>query len=216
MIAGQLAKLASSSQFNGGRKITCQQPAVNSEGKGRVARRRTPSLTWTTPIVQFLTEGTLPEDRIEARKVKLRSARFVLIDGDLYKRGFSYPMLKCLSPDRAKYVLREIHEGSCGNHSGARSLARKVLRQGSIMLKDASTLFHLQEACKPSTQYRHLHENCGEPLPIRHVGNGYSGQITTSDGKREYLIVVVNYFTKWVEAEPLAKISEKEVMKFIW
>ncbi|KAL0434158.1 UNVERIFIED_CONTAM: hypothetical protein Slati_2750100 [Sesamum latifolium] len=81
--------------------------------------------TWTTPIVRFLTDGVLPEDSKEAGKIKLRSARFVLIDGNLYKRGFSSPLLKCLNPDKAEYVLRKVHEGSCGNHSGVRSLARK-------------------------------------------------------------------------------------------
>ncbi|KAL0382017.1 UNVERIFIED_CONTAM: hypothetical protein Scaly_0489000 [Sesamum calycinum] len=33
-------------------------------------------------------------------------------------------------PRKAEYVLKEIHEGSCGNHSGGRSLAGKILRQG--------------------------------------------------------------------------------------
>ncbi|KAL0416593.1 UNVERIFIED_CONTAM: hypothetical protein Slati_3491200 [Sesamum latifolium] len=83
------------------------------------------TLSWSTPITRFLREGILPEDHKEARKVKIRSARFVLIDRNLYKRGFPSPLLKCLNPDKAEYVLREIHEGSCGNHSGARSSPRR-------------------------------------------------------------------------------------------
>ncbi|KAL0412184.1 UNVERIFIED_CONTAM: hypothetical protein Slati_3808100 [Sesamum latifolium] len=35
-------------------------------------------------------------------------------------------------------------------------------------------------------------------------------------GQRKFLLVAVDYFTKWVEAEPLARITEGEVMKFIW
>ncbi|KAL0395235.1 UNVERIFIED_CONTAM: hypothetical protein Slati_4489700 [Sesamum latifolium] len=134
LMANQLANWSAKNQFDGGKKITLlSSAAVNSEEekKGEVEGlfiRENLTPTWTTPIVQFLTEGTLLEDRKEARKVKLRSARFVLIDGDLYKRGFLSPLLKCLSPDRAKYILREVHEGSCGNHSGTRSLTKKVLR----------------------------------------------------------------------------------------
>ncbi|KAL2232103.1 UNVERIFIED_CONTAM: hypothetical protein Sindi_1390300 [Sesamum indicum] len=35
-------------------------------------------------------------------------------------------------------------------------------------------------------------------------------------GQRKLLIIAVDYFTKWVEVELLAKISEKEVIKFLW
>ena len=38
--------------------------------------------------------------------------------------------LTCLNEDQAKYMLQEVHEGVCGNHSSGRALAHKVLRQG--------------------------------------------------------------------------------------
>ncbi|VVA38013.1 PREDICTED: rve domain-containing /RVT_3 domain-containing protein, partial [Prunus dulcis] len=68
---------------------------------------------------------TLPANPAEARRVRHRSARYLVINGSLYKRGFSLPYLRCLTPEEGHYVLREIHEGICGNHSGARSLAHK-------------------------------------------------------------------------------------------
>ena len=83
---------------------------------------------WMTPIVSYLKDGKLPEGKDEAKKLRVRAARYVLIDEVLYKRGFSQPYLRCLTSDEANYVLREIHEGACGNHSGARSLIHKVVR----------------------------------------------------------------------------------------
>ena len=47
-----------------------------------------------------------------------------------YIGGDTPPFLRCLDEDDADYVLREVHEGVCKNHSGARSLAHKALRQG--------------------------------------------------------------------------------------
>ena len=44
---------------------------------------------WTTPIVSYLKDGILPEDTEEVRKLKVRAAKFVLMDEALYKRGFS-------------------------------------------------------------------------------------------------------------------------------
>ncbi|KAK4397275.1 hypothetical protein Sango_1564100 [Sesamum angolense] len=35
-------------------------------------------------------------------------------------------------------------------------------------------------------------------------------------GQRKFLLVAIDDFTKWVEAEPLARITEGEVKKFIW
>ena len=83
-----------------------------------------------TPIIHYLKEGQLPKDRKEARKVQIRAARFILIDDTLYKQGYSLPYLRCVNKEDANYILQEIHEGVCGNHAGARSLARKALRAG--------------------------------------------------------------------------------------
>ena len=85
---------------------------------------------WMTPIVSFLKDGRLPKVKGEAKKLKVKSARYILMDEVLYKRGFSQPLLRCLAPDEANYMLREVHEGACGNHSGARSLVHKVIRSG--------------------------------------------------------------------------------------
>ena len=85
---------------------------------------------WMALIISYLKDRKLSERKDEARKLRPRAARYVLMDKVLYKRGFSQPYLRCLVPDEANYVLREVHEGACGNHSGARSLIHKVVRAG--------------------------------------------------------------------------------------
>ena len=85
---------------------------------------------WMTPIVSYLKDRQLLEEKDEARKLRVRSTRYVLMDEMLYKRGFSQPYLRCLASDEVNYVVREVHEGACGNHSGARSLVHKVVRAG--------------------------------------------------------------------------------------
>ena len=88
------------------------------------------SNSWITLITNYLEERTLPSDPFKARKLNARSARFALIQRILYKRSFSLPYLRCLDKTEAEYVMREVHEGICGNHSRARSLVHKLVRVG--------------------------------------------------------------------------------------
>ncbi|RDX64032.1 hypothetical protein CR513_57462, partial [Mucuna pruriens] len=46
----------------------------------------------------------------------------------LYKKGFSYPLLRCLDPKEVKYTMKEVHGGVCGTHIGGRALANKIAR----------------------------------------------------------------------------------------
>ena len=85
---------------------------------------------WTALLISYLKNGVLPNGKEVARKLKVQAVRFVLIRDVLYKRGFSHPYLRCLGMEEADYVIREIHEGICGNHSGSRSLVHKLLRVG--------------------------------------------------------------------------------------
>ena len=44
---------------------------------------------WMTPIVSYLKDGRLPEEKDEVRKLRVKSAKYILMDEVLYKRGFS-------------------------------------------------------------------------------------------------------------------------------
>ena len=71
---------------------------------------------WMTPIVIYLKDERLLDDKDETRKLRIKVAKYVLIDKVVYKRGFFQPYLRCLALDESNYVLREVHERACGNH----------------------------------------------------------------------------------------------------
>ncbi|KAL2235091.1 UNVERIFIED_CONTAM: Ribonuclease HI [Sesamum indicum] len=107
--------------------------------------------SWKTPFIRYLKNGELPKDSIAAKRLQFKANRFTMIGDDLYKRTPEGVLLKCLDAERAQYVLREIHEGSCGNHSGGRSLAQKILRQGYFwptVVEDAKDFAKKCESCQ--------------------------------------------------------------------
>ncbi|KAL5577646.1 hypothetical protein UlMin_019345 [Ulmus minor] len=159
--------------------------------------------TWMDPIIAYLRDGTLPQDKFEARRLRYRSARYFLDKDKLRKRSFSSPSLTCLNEDQAKYVLQEVHEGVCGNHSSGRALAHKVLRQGYYWPTiQADSLAFVQKF--------------SSPWPFAKWGIDLIGPLPTARGQLKYAVVAIDYYTKWVEAEALAKITEQNVTNFIW
>nr|XP_027093762.1 protein NYNRIN-like [Coffea arabica] len=125
------------------------------------------------PIVRYLAQGELPPSRIEARKILLKSQKYTLAQGVLYRKSYLQPWLKCITPEEGGYVLRELHEGICGNHVGTRVLAKKGMLAGYYW----PTIFR---------------------------------------DSAELVARSIDYFTKWVEAEPLGTISSRSIQKFLW
>ncbi|KAL0312889.1 UNVERIFIED_CONTAM: Ribonuclease HI [Sesamum radiatum] len=100
-IADQLAKIASSMAAVSNRRITIlSSDRAAVEQHVEILCTNPPPTSWKEDIIRFLTDGTTSKNPIEARAMKVKAARFVMIDGVLYKRGFSQPFLKCLTPRR--------------------------------------------------------------------------------------------------------------------
>ena len=54
------------------------------------------------------------------------------------------------------------------------------------------------------------------PWPFAQWGLGIIGPFPIVMRQLKFLIVGIDYFTKWVEAEVLATITEKNVQSFVW
>ena len=81
-------------------------------------------VTWITPIISHIQEGKLQEDPNEARRTRVRLAKFTILNGQLYKGGYALPYLNFLNQQEANYALKQINKGICRNHLG------KVIRVG--------------------------------------------------------------------------------------
>ena len=158
--ADALAKLAIASQEDLNRLTLDEylaEPSVDLYGGEVALIGSKPS--WMDPIWDYIIDGRLPDDQNEAAKTRTRSARFTNHRGSLYKQGFFTPILKCIAGKDVDYVLREVHEGVCGNHIGVRALAGKVSRQGyywPTILRDATNLVRKCKICQEHAKISHL------------------------------------------------------------
>jgi len=72
--------------------------------------------TWMTPYMRYLADGMLRLESTKAKKIKRNSAKYTLVDGELFKHGFTHPILVCVSGDQCTRIMAELHEGICGSH----------------------------------------------------------------------------------------------------
>ena len=124
MTADEVSKLASSEEGGISKDLEMEvQKRPNIEEIPMFAVEKASS--WMTPIMAFIQDGYLPQDSTEAKKVRKRAARFIILNDIV------------------------------------------------------------------------------SPLP-------------QGKGQVKFLLVVIDYFTKWVEAEALATITESRIQSFVW
>ncbi|GJV57009.1 reverse transcriptase domain-containing protein [Tanacetum coccineum] len=222
--ADALSKIASTSFAHLSKQVLVEELKEKSVNESEVlAVVEEEGDSWMTQIHEYLTDETLPAERKKARAIKRKSQRFAIINGILYKKSFLGPWLRCVGPSQANYVLREIHEGSCSMHAGTRSVVAKALRIGyywPTMHKDARALI---KACQECQVHKPVPRNPQEklnpitsPWPFYKWGIDIAGPFPEGPGKVKFLIVAMDYFTKWIEAKPVATITGNQVKKFVW
>ncbi|XP_076944371.1 uncharacterized protein LOC143614986 [Bidens hawaiensis] len=91
---------------------------------------QTNTVSWMTPLIEYLSSGTLPDDKVEARKVGHKASCYQLHDDILLRKFFLGPLLRCVDADDANYIIGDIHEGICGLHAGPRMVVAKIMNAG--------------------------------------------------------------------------------------
>lgn len=101
----------------------------------------------------------LPKAENEVIKLKRRACKYALDGGVLYRVGKGGLALRCVNKHEALKILGELHEEICGNHSGGRSLAHRVLSQGyywPTLKKESEEYVRKCEKCQRHARVSHL------------------------------------------------------------
>jgi hypothetical protein len=198
-----------------------REPSIKESRPKIVNAVETPD--WRAEIMAYLRGHYEPQDELEEKRLKQRARGYTVVNGELYKSGVTEPWLRCITSEKGLELLKEIHSGFCGAHIGTRALAGKELNRGfywPTINIDAKALVWQCEACQKTANQQNLPSM---PLhlippswPLQRWGMDLVGPLPTAQGNCRFTAVAIDYFTKWVEAKPLANIKAPTIQKFLW
>jgi ribonuclease HI len=202
---------------------TIKSPSIELMERPVLAISPVHSEDWRTEIISFLQDNFLSDDEVYNKRMEARTRPYVMIKGELYKHGVCSPLLKCLSRTEGIELMKEIHAGLCGSHIGSRPLLGNVFRQGFYWPKAASDATDLVQKCencqrcaRDQKQPSSLTQLIQPTWPLQRWGLDLLGPLPPAQGNLKYVVVAVEYFSKWIEAKPLATITSATVQKFFW
>ncbi|VFQ71916.1 unnamed protein product [Cuscuta campestris] len=177
---------------------------------------------WLDRLAKYIEDGEAPEDPQEARLLRMRGPTYKVQDGVLYKRSYNGVLLRCLRAAEAKALMEEIHEGVCAAHQGPYSISRRAIIQGYFwptMRKDCEEYVRKCPTCqqfqnipgRPATNYTPI----SSVIPFSRWGIDIVGALPKGAGQARWIVVAIDYFTKWMEAEPLAGITGRQMIDFV-
>ncbi|XP_052292053.1 uncharacterized protein LOC127900838 [Citrus sinensis] len=124
--------------------------------------------SWRDPIVSYLRDGVLLPGKLQARKIRAQASRYTMIDGVLYRRGYTLPFLRCLDEDDADYDAQE--------------------KTRSCVSCQSFTNFSNQPPEKLTSMT--------SPWPFAQWGIDLIGPLPKARGAATHAIVAIDYFTK--------------------
>ena len=124
---------------------------------------------------------------------------------------------------RSRLILKEVHEGTFGTHMNGHSIARKILRAGYFwLIMENDCCIHVRKCHNCQAYADNINVSpttlkvISAPWPFSMWGIDVIGAIEPKASNRHrFILVAIDYFTKWVEATSYANVTRKVVTKFI-
>jgi hypothetical protein len=174
---------------------------------------------WRKEIMDYLENPS----RKVSRKLRYKAIKFVLLDGHLFYRSLDGVLLPCLGPEEAKKMMSEVHDGMCGAHQSTyrmKWVIRHTRCYWPTILEDCFEYYKVCQDCQRFGNIQRVPASALNPIikpwPFRGWGIDLIGQINPPSRKgHKFVFLATDYFTKWVEAIPLKKVTSKNKIEFV-
>ncbi|KAM1830351.1 hypothetical protein ACFX14_023056 [Malus domestica] len=178
---------------------------------------------WYADYVNYLVSDIMPPDLTWQQKKRFISLvrHYYWDEPYLWKHCPDQCIRRCVPDDEMEEILRHCHSLACGGHFGATKTAAKVLQSGfwwPTLFKDAHTFVSTCDRCQRIGNISSRHQ-----MPLNNIlevelfdvwGIDFMGPFPSSYGK-QYILVAVDYVSKWVEAIALPTNDAKVLVHFL-
>ena len=178
---------------------------------------------WYAHIVNYLVRGELPPNcsKAQRERIKGESKYYVWDDPYLWKHCVDKIIRRCLPDNEVQSVLIFCHSYACGGHFGPNKTARKVLDAGFYwphIFRDAYAFCKTCDRCQRIGKITRKDEMPQQSMIFCEVfdvwGIDFMGPFPSSYGNL-YILLAVDYVSKWVEAKATRTNDSKVVSTFL-
>ncbi|KAJ0494070.1 putative nucleotidyltransferase, Ribonuclease H [Helianthus annuus] len=165
-------------------------------------------LPWYANIGNYLVTGDMPAhwDRRKRQHVMSQIKYYRLEEPHLWKECADQVIRRCIDDEEIPSVLQHLHSFACGGHFSGHKTGHKVLNSGlywPTIFKDANEFAKNCIECQKLGGISKRDEMPMQPILVVDVfdvwGIDFMGPFPNSYGNL-YILVAVDYVSKWVEA----------------
>ncbi|KAK8980795.1 hypothetical protein V6N11_047926 [Hibiscus sabdariffa] len=180
-------------------------------------------LPWYADMVNYLATGKVPTrlSRSATNKIKRESRFYVWDDPYLWKHCSDQVLRHCIAEEEVNSILNFCHSYSCGGHFGPKRTAHKILECGFFWPSIFRDAYFFCKTCEKCQRVSNLSRKSEMPMNPIHVckvfdvwGLDYMGPFVSSFGNT-YIILAVDYVSKWVEAKATRNNDARTTVNFL-
>lgn len=132
-----------------------------------------------------------------------------MLNDTLYHRDIDFVLWLCLTLSKAEHLLNNYYAGACGGHLSGVDTSQNILHAGYYWPALFRDCIIIVQQCHPCQFY--TNKMCVPPSPLHPIvsfgpfskwGIDFINCNPTSSDGHSYIVVVINYFTKWFESIP--------------
>ncbi|CAN6678827.1 unnamed protein product [Malus baccata var. baccata] len=181
------------------------------------------SMPWYADLVNYLASKVIPSEfnKNQRDKLKYDAQNYVWDDPYLWKYCSDQIIRRCVHDSEIQSILNFCHTYACGGHFGTQRTARKVLECGfywPTIFKDARTFCIACDRCQRTGNIGPKDQMPQSPIFNVEIfdvwGIDFMGPFPSSYGF-VYILLAVDYVSKWVEARATRTNDSKVVADFV-
>ncbi|KAI3786664.1 hypothetical protein L1987_40529 [Smallanthus sonchifolius] len=179
--------------------------------------------SWYAHFVNYLATGSIPSHWEKKRRQRFMAQvkQYIWDEPDLFKIGLDQVIRRCIPDTEVLQVLTHAHSSACGGHFSGQKTGYRVLQCGfywPTIFKDACEFARNCLNCQKMGSISKRDEMPLQPILVVEIfdvwGIDFMGPFPSSNGFL-YILVAVDYVSKWIEAIPTRTNDHSVVYKFV-